>query len=222
MIELIDKQKIKADDYIIGFLILFYVLFALFFKLELLLSVIVYVLIALFFYGILKIMNGVNKRNRGNIGNLNKILLGITSIFFSFALLSYLLSRPNVNTQIIINLVAFPLIIVGIAAVVKGVLIDVYIRKYRRLNIIIGVITIILSFMAIGSPLFFLGDAFLFHMTSLSLMLFVNVISRAAMYLSEFGLSILNLSNFKLFFYIISDYHLFVNQDGNIVLNKIE
>ena len=108
MIELIDKQKIKADDYIIGFLILFYVLFVLFFKIELLLSVIVYALIALFFYGILKIMNGVNKRNRGNIGNLNKFLLGITSIFFSFALLSYLLSRPNVNTQIIINLVHFP------------------------------------------------------------------------------------------------------------------
>ena len=57
---------------------------------------------------------------------------------------------------------------------------------------------------------------------SLSLIVLVNVISRAAMYLSEFGLSVLRLSNFKLFFYIISDYLLFVDQDGNIILNKIE
>ena len=185
-------------------------------------SVIVYTFVALFFYGIINIMNGANKRNRRNIGNLNKTLFGETSIFASIAFLSLLLSQPTVNTQNIINLVAYPLIIVGIAAVVKGVLINVYLRKYRRLNIIIGITTIILCFIAFASPLLFLGDVLIFHMASLSLIVLVNVISRAAMYLSEFGLSVLRLSNFKLFFYIISDYLLFVDQDGNIILNKIE
>ncbi len=185
-------------------------------------SVIVYPLIALFFYGILKIMNGAKKRNKGNIGNLNKFLLGITSIFLFIAFLSYLVSQPTVNTQNIINLGSFPLMIVGIAAVVKGILVNVYLRKYRILNIIIGITTIMLCFIAFASPLLFLGDVFIFHMASLSLIVLVNVFSRAAMYLSEFGLSILRLSNFKLFFYIISDYLLFVDQDGNIILNKIE
>ncbi|KKN66454.1 hypothetical protein LCGC14_0471760 [marine sediment metagenome] len=222
MIELINKQKIKADNYITGFLLLFYLLYALIFRLEWIMSVIVYPLIALFFYGILKIMNGAKKRNKGNIGNLNKILLGITSILSSIAFLSYLVSQPTVNTQIIINLGSFPLMIVGIAAVVKGILTNVYLRKYRRLNIIIGITTIILCSIAFASPLLFLGDVFIFHMASLSLIVLVNVISRAAMYLSEFGLSVLRLSNFKLFFYIISDYLLFVDQDGNIILNKIE
>ena len=65
MLELINKEKIRADNYITGFLVVSYLGFALFFRLEWIMSVIIYPFVALFFYGALKVMNGVNKRNRG-------------------------------------------------------------------------------------------------------------------------------------------------------------
>ncbi len=49
----------------------------------------------------------------------------------------------------------------------------------------------------------------------------IYFIGRAALYLSEFGLSLLDKNNYKLFFYIISDYLIYVNEEGNIVLTKL-
>ncbi len=221
MINLIHKDKIRADNYITVVLIVFYIGFNLFFKLEALMSILVYPLVALFFYGIIKIIDGNNKRNWGNDRNLNRILFGVLSIIFSALIILYILRHPTVTVQTIINLAAFPLMIVGIAGIIKGSIIKIYSIKYCIINIIIGIMTIVVCILAFLSSAIIPQDFILIHTISLSITLFVNILGRAALYLSEFGLSLLHIRNFIIFFYIISDYFISVNHEGNIILEKM-
>jgi hypothetical protein len=221
MMELIHKDKIRADDHISGVLIISYILFALFFRLELIMSLLVYPFISLFFYGISKIVNGTNKRNKGNRKNLNRVLFGITSIILSIAFLNFFRIQPNVTFQNIINLAAYPILVVGFASIIKGRLINVYSRKFRDINIVIGAVTVVICLLALLSSRIFPPVFNIFHVFSLSITLVVNIVGRAALYLSEYNLSVLNIRNFKLFFYIISDYFIYINKDGNIVLSKL-
>jgi len=89
MIEFNHKDKIRADDHISSLLIIGTILFALFFTLESIMSLLVYPFIALFFHGILKIITGTNKRNKGNPKNLNRVLFSIISIIFSVVILYF-------------------------------------------------------------------------------------------------------------------------------------
>jgi len=180
-------------------------------------SIIVYPLVALILRGILMIVISLRKKRHGNSVNLNKILLGIIYIMFGGFFINYILIQPKVTSKIIITLFAFPMVVVGMAGIIKGVIVDIYSTKYRILNILIGIVTVIISFMAIDSP----GEPFIMYILTLSSILLINLLSRAALYLSEYGLSLIHFKNFKLFFYIISDYILNIDIDGNIELRKI-
>lgn len=216
-IELIDKNKIRADDYISFFLIISYLLFALFFKLGAIMAIIIYPLTTLAIHGVLKIIKGLNKKFDGH-KNINNILLGIIYIIFSLLLLSFLFSKPNITWDIIISLIAFPILNAGFAGIVKGLIIDLYSTKHRVISIFIGIFTIVMCFLAFSSII----NSFLFNVVLLSLTLLFNILSRAALYLSEYGLSLAHINNFKLFFYIINDFFLYIDRDGNITLSSIE
>ena len=218
MLDLIDKNKIRADDYITISMILMYLLYAIFFTLEAYVSLIVYPLIALMVTGILKIVNSLKKKNRGNDSNFNQILRGIIYIIFGWFFINNILIQPNITPNRIITLIAFPLVIVGMAGIIKGILIDIYSAKHRVLNILIGLVTLIISVMAFAST----EENYIIYILTLSTIFLINILSRAALYLSEYGLSLIHLKNFKLFLYIISDYILYIDNNGNIVLSKIE
>ena len=215
-IDLIYKKKIKADDYISVLIAANYIAFALFYHLELLISIVVYPFVALAFYGVIKIINFLNKKNTKE-RSFVKFLFGIVAIMVSILFLWFMLSQPNVTSQVIMKLIAFPLLVVGFAAIVKGVLIDIYSRKLRNVTIVVGIITILLC-LSIFLNIF---NNLIFSIVTLSIILIVNVITRAALYLSEFGLSIKRIKNFKIFLYIISDYLIYIEKDGNLVLSKI-
>ncbi|MFX0006874.1 MAG: hypothetical protein ACFFA7_17630 [Promethearchaeota archaeon] len=215
-IDLIYKKKIKADDYISVLIVANYVAFALFYHLEALISIIVYPFVALAFYGAIKIINFLNKKNTKERSPV-KFFFGIVAIMVSILFLWFMLLQPNFTTRVLMNLVAFPLMIVGFAAIVKGVLIDIYSRKYRNVTIVVGIITILLC-LSIFMNIF---NNLIFSIVALSIILIINVISRAALYLSEFGLSLKQIRNFKIFLYIISDYLIYIDKDGNLVLSKI-
>ncbi|MFW9880982.1 MAG: hypothetical protein ACFFG0_48590 [Candidatus Thorarchaeota archaeon] len=217
-LEVINKNKIRADDYISIAVVVFYIIFALLYLMDAILSMIVYPFISLAVWGILKIIGTFNKRNNDNHGKLNKFLFGIISFVFSILFLWFILSQPNITPQRIISIIAFPMMIVAFAGIIKGLIIDIYSLKHRIMNIIIGIITLVFSLIGF----FYLIRDFLFNFIAISLTLLFNIISRAALYLSEFGLSIVHLKNFKLFLYIISDYLIYFDRNGNIILNKIE
>jgi hypothetical protein len=222
MINIIHKHKLRADKYISGFLVISYFSFALFFRVEAFLVLIVYPFVSLFFYGILKIISSVDKKHKGDGHNINKFLLGIISIIFALAFLYFMINQPNISLLTLINISALPILIVGFAGIVKGRFVIIYSKKWRILNIGIGVITIGFSIEALISSYFIFQNLALFNLISLSIILLLNLLSRAALYLSEYGLSLIHLRNFKIFFYIISDYFIFVNHEGNLVLEKME
>jgi len=108
--------------------------------------------------------------------------------------------------------------IVGVAGITKGILIDIYSKKYRVVNILVGVVTLIISVMAFASA----EENYIINILALSIILIINILCRAALYLSEFGLSLIHIKNFKLFFYIISDYLIYADGNGDLVLTKME
>ena len=222
---IIDRNKIKADNYISVLIIASFLLFASLFNLEAVLSVIVYPFACLAIYGVLIIIGALNKRNNPTHGRLNKILLGIIFIIFSILFLWFFLSQPNVTSHRIIALITFPMIIVACAGIIKGYIIKIYSLKQRIMNIIIGFITFIINllvlFNILNNFLFNILNNFLFNIVVLSLTLLINIFSRAALYLSEYGLSLFHLRNFKLFLYIISDYLVYVDRNGNLELSKL-
>ncbi|MFX0023145.1 MAG: DUF308 domain-containing protein [Candidatus Hermodarchaeota archaeon] len=215
-IDLIDKKKIKADDYISVLIAANYVAFALFYHLEALISIIVYPFVALAMYGVIKIINFLNKKNSREESPI-KFFFGIVAIIVSILFLWFMLMQPNFTAQVLMNLIAFPMIIVGFAGIIKGYIIDIYSRRHRTMTIIVGIITILLC-LSIFLNIF---NNLIFSIVALSVILVLNVLSRAALYLSEFGLSIVHIKNFKIFLYIISDYLIYVDRDGNLVLSKL-
>ncbi|MFW9826792.1 MAG: DUF308 domain-containing protein [Candidatus Thorarchaeota archaeon] len=215
--EIIDKNKIRADDYITVLMVISYALFALFFRLEAFLSIIVYPFSALAIFGVLKIINALNRR-RSDEGNIiNKLLFGTASIIISVFFLNLILIQPNVTLNIIITLISFPLLIVGYAGIIKGLLIDKYSIKHRIVSVFVGIITLVVCLLG----LFYVINIFLMNILNLCIVFVLNVLSRAALYLSEYGLSLIRLKNFKLFLYIISDYLIFVDKNGDVLLSKI-
>jgi len=219
---LVNKDKIRSDSYILGILVIFYLIFILIFEIEAIFSMIAYPLVALAIQGFLKIISSVNKRKRERGNKVNQILSGIIYIFFSLWFLGYLISLPNITSKTLINLIAFPMVIVGIAGIIKSIIIKIYSLKYRIINSIIGSITIGISMMAFTSPVILSKSVFLLQIIAFSILLIFNVLGRAALYLSEFGLSLVSFRNLKVFFYIISDYLLQVDSNGNLILDKIE
>ncbi|MFW9901617.1 MAG: hypothetical protein ACFFDY_10035 [Candidatus Thorarchaeota archaeon] len=217
-IELIPKKKIRADDYIVITLAISYLLFAIVFSLGALLGVIIYPFVSLAVFSILKIKDGLDKNNNNGFRNINKILLGIILFTFSIIFLNWMLSRPGVTSSVIMVLATYPIMLVGFAGIIKGLMIDLYKSNHRVLNIIVGLITVVISLIVFSSA----AENFLLNIVVLSITILLNIFSRAALYLSEYGLSLIHIKNFRLFFYIISDYMLYVERDGNVILAKME
>lgn len=215
--DFMDKNKIRADDYITILFLINYLIFALFFRMEAFLSIIIYPFAALTITGVLKIISAFNKRNTEG-SNINKVLFGVIAIIFSVLFLFLILVQPNITPNIIISLISFPLMIVGYAGIIKGILVDIYSVKHRIISIIVGTSTIIVCLLGFFSVI----NNFLLNIAALSLVFLFTILSRAALYLSEYGLSLINFKNFKLFLYIISDYLIYIDRNGNIVLSKIE
>jgi hypothetical protein len=217
-IELINKKKIRADDYISVFIVISFMFFFMFFHLEAILAIAVYPFVALVVQGVLKIIIGVRRKLEHSQGVINSILLGIIYIIISLLWLNFILIQSYLPLHILLSLTAFPIMIAGFAGIVKGLIIDSYTIKFRVMNIFAGFITLIICLLAFSYTI----KNFLFNIVLLSLTLLFNILCRAALYLSEYGLSLVHLTNFKLFLYIISDYLVSIDRDGNIVLSKFE
>lgn len=194
------KQKVLADDIISIIMILSFIVLVFF--LRVILVVIVYPLFALLIYGILKIRSGIMERDFDDNMKILTILWGMFLLLFGLLMFYIILTEPTVGLTIIIDLIGFPILLVGIAGIVKGIIIKEYKSNFRIMNIVIGLFTIIY----LGFTFVLAESAFLFFFYSLIGVLFLNMMIRSAMYLSDFGLSIKNLKNLKYIFQIINDY----------------
>lgn len=198
---ILNRGKVRADDFIILSIIGTLIVQLLFFKLIALMSFVVFPMFTLFLYGIYKLFLGLLKKGREKVKDL---LMGVFSIPFGLFILIIIFSQPQISRGYIIYFLAIPIMIIGFAGIIKGYLINVYSTFHRALNIIIGIITLIETTIAYitAEPLFY------YHILLLCVMLLINGIARTALYLSEYRISLIHLRNLvilKFLFQIISE-----------------
>ena len=198
---ILNRRKVRADDFIIISIIGTFFVQLLFFKLIALMSVIVFPMSTLFLYGIYKFFLGLLKKGKEKAKDL---LMGVFSIPFGLFNLIIIFSQPHISRGYIIYFLAIPIMIIGFAGIIKGYLINVYSTFHRALNIIIGIITLIETTFAYITA----ETLFYYHILLLCVMLLINGIARTALYLSEYRISIIHLRNLvilKFLFQIISE-----------------
>lgn len=197
---LMNKEKIMVDDIISvvlivlpGFLVMFFVLIAI-------MALAVYPISTLLLYGIYKTYKGIFNKELNATRKVVGLLLGIGYISFAILILSIIFSQPHIPVSFIIYFLAMPTFLIGLAGFLKGFFIKVYSPLFRRLNMLIGASTIILTIISI----LFAESGFIYFLFSLLIALILNGILRSALYLSEFGLSLNKIRNLKLVFLIMN------------------
>ena len=199
--DLFNKEKLRCDNIILVSLIPSFVFLFLFFRLIAYLSIFIYPISSLFLYGVHYIYECLNKQDRTLAIRIRKLIRGIIDLTFSSFIFLLIFSSPRIPLSYIIIFLSLPVFFIGLAAILKGSIVQVYSPIYRKLNILIGFLTLIITFLA----LYYAEAHFILSLTSLLVLLTLNGILRSCLYLSEFGLSIRNLKNIRLVFYIMDN-----------------
>lgn len=130
-----------------------------------------------------------------------KILLSAILITFGVLILYLFIKSAVFTHKKIIVLMAYPIMMIGFCGIVKGSVVKVYMNKFRILNIVFGMTTIIYSIYAILLP----NKEFVLHIILFCVLLFFNSILRLGLYLSEFELSLKSVKNIKIALFIRSN-----------------
>ena len=120
-------------------ILVFYYSEASFFWLVILLS------IALLLSGIGRIINALSNEKLSNLGVVFKFITGILAIIVAFIVIIWTIEDPENIILLVIDFLAFALLIIGISRVVVGSAGGDYPKYIRILLAIIGVITITMS-----------------------------------------------------------------------------
>ncbi|MBY8987617.1 MAG: hypothetical protein KGD61_04105 [Candidatus Lokiarchaeota archaeon] len=196
---LMNKQKLVVDDVIsvlllitIGFLIMFSQLLAI-------MSIAVYSLFCLILYGSYRVHKSIFNRKLSLILKVLNLLFGISSIILSSYILGIMFTQPTIPASFILYFIGAPTFLIGLAGLLKGLIVNVFSPLFRLLNILIGATTVFFAAIAI-----IIGDtSFIFHIITLLTTLILNGILRSALYLSEYGLSLNSFKNLKLVWFLM-------------------
>ena len=199
--DLVNKKKLRCDDIISVSLVISFVVLLVFFRLIMYVSMMVYPLCSLFLYGIYYVYRGLAKKDKTLRISVRKFIRGIVYLAFSTFMFLLIFSYSHITLSYIIYFLSLPVFFIGLAAILKGSIVEVYTPTYRKLNVSIGFLTISFTFLA----LYFVEGYFVLSLISLLVLLTLNGILRSGLYLSEYGLSIRNLKNLRLVFYIMDN-----------------
>ena len=199
--DLINKEKLRCDNIISIALIISILVLFVFFRLIVFVSLMVYPISSVFLYGLFYVYKGLAKENGTLSTRVLRFILGIGYLAFSTLIFLLIFSYPHITLSYVIYFISIPAFFIGFAAILKGSIVNVYSPIYRKLNILIGVLTFSITFLA----LYYAESFFVLSLISLLVLLTLNGILRSGLYLSEYGLSIRNLKNIRLVFYIMSN-----------------
>jgi len=167
---------------------------------------------ALFLQGFYCIYKVARKKYKTVGARVIRLVLGIFYITLSSFIIWLVFSHPTITLSYIVYFLSIPMVFIGLAAIFKGFMIEVYSPFYRKANILIGFATLIVIIIA----LYIVELNFLLSLTSLILLLALNGIMRSGLYLSEFGLSLRDMKNFKYVFYIMDNFIIYnLEEDYN-------
>ena len=196
---LMNKRKLLVDDIMSVTLVIFIISLAASSQLLAIMSMGVYPLSSLILYGVYRAFKSIFDKDLNFILRVLNLLFGITCIIIASYVLSYMFTRPNIPVSFIIFFLGVPIFLIGLAGLLKGLIINVYSPLFRRLNVLIGATTVLFTIIAI----FFEENGFVYILFTLLTVLALNGILRGALYLSEYGLSLKSYKNFRLIFFIM-------------------
>lgn len=203
--DLFDKKKLRCDDIILITLIISIGVLIIFFRsIVVYVSIMVYPIFSLFLYGIVYIYKGLAKKDKNLNNRVLRVILGIGYLVFSTFMLFLIFSYPHITLSYIIYFLSLPTFFIGLAAILKGSMIEVYSPIYRKSNILIGFLTLGWTLFA----LYYAEGYFLLSLISLLSLLTLNGVLRSGLYLSEYGLSLRNLKNIRLVFFIMDNFQM--------------
>jgi len=202
--DIVNKEKLRCDNIVSIALLGGIVVLFVFFRLIIFVSLMVFPIFALFLNGIFYTYKGLVKKDKILTVRVLRVILGISYVAFSTFILLLIFSYPHITLGYFIYFISIPTFLIGFAAIIKGYIVRVYSPLYRKLNILIG-------FLTCGIPIlasYYAESFFILALISLILLLSLNGILRSGLYLSEYGLSIRNLKNIRLVFYIMDNLHM--------------
>ena len=199
-----NKRKLIVDDIISVLLLIILAYLIIFSQLLAVMSIAVYSFFCLIIYGIYRVHKSIFDRKLKFILKVLNLIFGITSVIFSSIILGIMFTRPNIPSSFILYFLGIPIFLIGLAGLLKGLIVNVYSPLSRFLNGLIGATTVIFTVIAI----IFAETDFMFHLFTLLTSLTLNGILRAALYLSEYGLSLTSFRNLKLVWFLMDSPHL--------------
>ena len=192
--QFMSKRKLLVDNIVVGTLIVIILGMALSSPLLIIMSAVVYPMSCLFIYGLLKTSRAFRDKELRVKIKVLLLILGVGSIIFSSYILILVFSQPPISLSFILYFLSLPVFLIGIAGLLKGLIVSVYSPLQRKINVAIGILTLILIWFAILTA----EPFFLLNLLSLSGLLIANGLFRAALYLSEYGLVLDSVKNLKL------------------------
>ena len=210
--ELVDKGKLRCDNIISIILIIGIVLLLLFFRLLTYMSLMVFPFFSLFLHGTFYIYKVAKKKYKTVKTRVIRLILGSFYVVLSSFVIWLVFSHPQVTLDYIVYFLSIFMVFIGLAAILKGFMIEVYSLFYRKANIIIGFATLIVIVLAV----YLVEFSFFLSLTSLIVLLVLNGMFRSGLYLSEFGLPLMDLKNLKYVFYIMDNFIIYnLEEDYN-------
>lgn len=198
---LMNKQKLMVENIVSVAIIIVIFTLLLFFRLIAIMSIVVYPMVVLLPYGIYKSYKTIFNRELKISGKVLQFIFQMSYAIFSMLFLNMLFSYPHITASYIIYFLSIPILLIGFAGFLKGLIVEVYSPSLRGFNMVIGIITVIETIIAI----IFADVNFVFHFFTLLVVLSLNGILRAALYLSEYALSLKKKRNIKIVFTIMNN-----------------
>lgn len=201
--DLVDKGKLRCDNIISITLIIGLIFLLLFFRILTYMSLMIFPFFSLFLHGTVYIYRVAKKKKYKTVKTrVFRLILGIFYLGLSSFVIWLFFSFPEITFSYLVYFLSIFMVFIGLAAILKGFMVEVYSLFYRKANIIIGFATLIGIVLAI----YFVDFYFILSFTSLIVLLALNGILRSGLYLSEYGLPLRNLKNIKYVFFIMDNF----------------
>ena len=207
---LMNKQKVLVDDIISVILVIIIIFLDFTNQLIAIMSIGVYCFFCLILYGLIRFYMGIFNRKLNFVPRVLNLLFGLACVIIPSYILNYMFTRPNIPASFILFFLGMPIFLIGLAGLLKGLIVNVYSPLFRFLNALIGAITVYFTVTAIIYP----ETGYIFHLFTLLTTLTLNGILRAALYLSEYGLSLKSFKNLKLVWFLMDS--LLPQQEENL------
>ena len=169
-----EKSIFNSVNSVIGIIIISLSIIVLIFANVVILSLMILLSIAVIFSGIGRIYNAFYNTQLNKFGKILKLITGIIALLMGGLVLILTITVPSVSIILLISLIGYTFIIIGIARIFMGILMESYKKEYRIFLVMIGIITMIFAFTVVLFP----ALGYFVLITYISLTLMINGLTR--------------------------------------------